>query len=222
MQKIQTTKKLHLVSWIILVIGIAFKFLHWPGGSLLAIIGCLLMLVYSLIYLVKNSNRDIAKSFFNLTSTFVTIYLLFRIQYWAFAQVVFGLTFILGVTTLILSLVKQTQFKLKQILLTGYFICFLAISFVHADMIFYLFNKSYIEYQNEDGDYYNYRVLDRYSWFLYLAGKFDEASKINQDAIISAKNYIEFAPYDTEAKMILENIEKHGEQIKNKSWTELK
>lgn len=215
-------KKLHLISWIILIIGILFKFSYWPGASLLLMIGCLMMLIFSIIYFVENVKSNIVKPFLYVSSTLITVYFLFRIQYWAYAQLVFGLALLIGVITLVIHLKKKEKFRWEHSILILYFVGFIAISYVHSDRIFYLFNRSSNENQNNKEHYYTYEALDKYSWFLYLAEKYDEAESINEEAILSVKKYIEFATYDTEAVKTLEVIEKHKELIRNRNWVDNK
>jgi len=178
------------------------------------------MFIFSLIFLIKNAKKDVVQSFFYLTSTLITIYVLFRIQFWAYGHIAFRFALLSGITTLILHTYQKEKIALRHYVLVIYYVCFVAISFVHADRVFYLFGRSAIVHENNNGDYFNYNILDTYSWFLYLAEKYDEAEDINEDALRSINEYIEFAPSDNEAIKTRGIIEKHGGLIRKREWVE--
>jgi len=85
-----------------------------------------------------------------------------------------------------------------------------------------LFNRSIIEHQGNHQKLDNYRILDKYSWFLYLAGNYEEADSVNQQATHFVKKYMELNPNEPEIKVIFENILSHGKHINDRTWTELK
>lgn len=80
--------------------------------------------------------------------------------------------------------------------------------------------SSAITHEYQDGEYYNYNILDSYSWFLYLAEKYDEAEAINDEALRSINGYIEYAKSDREAVETRRIIEEHRELIKKREWVE--
>ena len=133
-----------------------------------------------------------------------------------YGQLVFAFTFLTGITTLALHIGKKEKTELKHVLLTVYFISFLTISFIHADRYYYLFNRKAILNEENVVNGYQYRVLDRYSWFLYLAKKYDEAERINKESIVSLKNYIENNPNDIGIEEALITLERHGGLIRNR------
>ncbi len=172
-------KALNITSWTIFFLGLIGKFFHYPT-TLLMILGCLLLLIYGLITFFKEIKTNLPYSLQPLSFAFLSIYLLFRVQYWGFARYIFALTFILVATCLILYLVKKAKFKLREIILVLYFAFIFLLSFIHADKIYYIVNLNTV--LNSEIRNYSYSAWDKYSWFLYIAGKQDEAVQANQNA----------------------------------------
>lgn len=84
-------KKFKNISYIIILIGLIFIFRYYPGAALLLVIGTLLHLTYSIVFLIKNVKEDLKKSFENVSISLWTVYIVFRILYLP------GGPFILGV-----------------------------------------------------------------------------------------------------------------------------
>jgi uncharacterized membrane protein len=91
---------LNIVAWIIFALGLLLKLMHLPVSSLSMVIGVLLLLLHSTIYLFKNAKTDLANSFTYLTFTSWTIYLLFRVQFWpcGFYILGFNVAFLIPLT----------------------------------------------------------------------------------------------------------------------------
>lgn len=210
-------KVLHIIAWVIFTIGLSFKYMHWPSASLQMILGSLLMLIFSIVFLIKNAKNDSAKSFLYLSSTFISTYLMFRFMYWGGAQFLFIFTALISIVTIALHFKHKVKINIKHILIIAYFTGFIGLSFMHSHTLFYITNKYYIEYE-PSGEYDSGypRALDKYSWFLYLAGKYDEAEQMNAKALMFINDQIETEPNNPWLQAERENIEKHKEWILNR------
>jgi hypothetical protein len=63
----------------------------------------------------------------------------------------------------------------------------------------------------------NYQSWDKYSWFLYLGNRQEEAIEANHNAQKAAEEYLKLKQ-DEEAIKYLTIIKQHQQQIKNKNW----
>jgi hypothetical protein len=215
-------KKLQIIAWTIFIIGLVFRLLHYPGTAVLALLGTLLLLIHSIIYIAKNAKTNLPNSFLHLSYTLATIYILFRLQYWPVGPMILGYSlffiFVLLVTIscFVLLITNKTPFKFPQVFLVVYFVFFFVLSFTHSDRIYYFFNLNTV--LNGESRNTNYQSWDKYSWFLYIADKQDEAIEANQNAQKAVEEYLKLIP-DEEAKQYLTVIKQHGQQIQDNNWT---
>ncbi len=209
-------KQLQTIAWIIFLLGLIFKLLHYPGAAILLILGSTLLFIYSLVYLFKNLKTNLPYSFLNLSFSFWTIYLMFRFQYWNFAQEIFVVAFLVTITCLSLHLINQTKFKLPQIILTLYFLFSIKIAYTNSDRIFYFFNlNTILNYDSRNLDFHSW---DKYSWFLYIVNKQDEAIIANQNAQKAVDEYLKITQFNDELEYST-LIKQHGKLIRDKNWT---
>jgi len=215
-------KKLQIIAWTIFIIGLVFRLLHYPGTSLISLLGTVLLVIHSIIYLVKNAKTNLPTSFLHLSYSLLTVYVLFRLQYWSCGPMILGyslffiIVLLLTISCFVLMFSSKTQFKFPQIFLVVYFVFFIALSFTHSDRIYYFFNLNTV--LNGESRNTNYQSWDKYSWFLYIADKQDEAIEANQNAQKAAEEYLKMIP-DEEAVQYLTLIKQHGQQIQDKNWT---
>lgn len=215
-------KKLQIIAWIIFIIGIIFRLLHYPGTAVISLLGTLLLVIHSIIYLVKNANTNLPSTFLYLSYSFLTVYVLFRLQYWSCGPMILGysllfiIVLLLTISSFILLLTSKIKIKLPQIFLVVYFIFFFVLSFTHSYRIYYFFNLNPV--LNGESRNTNYHSWDKYSWFLYLADRQDEAIEANQNAQKAAEDYLRSIP-DEETVQYLTVIKQHGQKIQDKNWT---
>jgi hypothetical protein len=90
------------------------------------------------------------------------------------------------------------------------------LSFTPAHRIYYFVNLSKVV----NGDTRNilYKSWDKYSWFLYIADKQDQAIEANQKAQKAAQKYLSMYQNE-EALQYLNLIKQHGQQIEDNNWT---
>lgn len=209
-------EKLRINAWSVFLLGIAFKIQYYPGGVLLLIAGCLMMLIHSLIFLHKNHNTNLAAGFIYLTYTIWTIYLLFRIQFWGVATIIFIVAVMLSIVCILQHMSEKLSFKNPQIKLSIYVLLITIFSFVHSYSIYYFFNTSALQGKLESA--VSYRIYDKYSWFLYIANKHDEALISNhhaQEAVSQQLNKYR----DSETLKFSKLIPQHEQLIKDNAWT---
>ena len=181
-------KKLQFAAWTIFLIGSVFRLMHLEGSSLISIIGTLLLLIHSLVYLIKNAKTDLPTSLVHLSYSLLTTYILFRLQYWSVGPLFSLIVLLLTISCFVLLFKRKIQLKLPQLFLVGYFVFSFVLSFTHSDKIYYFFNLNTI--LNGESRNTNYHSWDKYSWFLYLADKQEEAIEANQKAQKAAEEYL--------------------------------
>ena len=216
-------RKFQIISWTILLLGIILKLLQIFGSGELLLLGTILILIHSFIYLFKHAKTDLAASFINLSFAFWTVYLFTRLQYMSYSQgflgfpIVFIIPFLVTLTCFILHLTSKTKFKLTFYLLTIYFAFSLFLSFTHSDRIYYFFNLNTV--LNSESRNTDFAGWDKYSWFLYLADKKVEAAEANQKAEKANSEYLKLFPDNQDAIQYSTQINIHRQKILEQNWT---
>lgn len=210
-----------ITSWTLFTIGLILRSLIIPGGSIILILGTLLLIIHSVINLIKKAKTNLPSALLHLSFSFITTYILFRLQYWYCGPsiLIFPLLFILVFLLTLISLIiirSYKLFKIPEALLCVYFVFFIILSFTHSHKIFYILNlNNLIHSESRKIDYYSW---DRYSWFLYVSCKYEEAIDANENAKKAVKICIE--KYNEElAKKNSELINQHEKNIINQNWT---
>jgi hypothetical protein len=214
-------KKLQIIAWISLLLGLIMKFPHYPGASLLLLIGTLLLFIHSILFFIKNIKTNLPDSFLHFAFSIWTVYLLCRIKYWSCGPMILGyslmfiISVVISITALILYFRDKTKIALPQILLIIYFLFSVWVSFIHSDKIYYFFNLNEITQMENRNE--NYKSWDKYSWFLYIDEKQDEAlnANLNAQQIIEEKLKISQDEYLLNELNI---IKEHNVLIQNKNW----
>jgi len=214
-------KALKIIGAILFIIGITFKFVHWPFASIIFIVGTLLMFVHGLIFLFQKMKQNSTNAWVTFTFSLFAIYILFRFQYWPAGPRIIGfpLLFIIVFGFSVFSLFKIFQSKFQSKIQSFFFLIafsfFMILSYVHSYSIFYLVNLNSVT--NGSTRELNYHAWDRYSWFLYIADRKGDAIDANVQAKKAAKfvanNYGEY-----EAALYLKEIKKHGILIEKGTW----
>ncbi len=181
-------KKLLIISGVLFAGSLVMHFAKVPGHSLVILISILLLLIHNTIYLIKNIRTKPDRVIAFLTITSFSFYLFTRIYFWASAHTAFIISMLLLLLWLGLHIFKKSSFSALQIVLISLFVLVFATSFINADRVYYLFNARYLKEQTASA---NYELWDRYSWFLYLAGKFDEAEAANETAMKGVQELLE-------------------------------
>jgi len=212
-------KKMQIIAWTTFLIGLVFRLLHFPGAGIISLLGTLLLFIHSIIFLFKNAKTNLPTSFLHLSYSFLTIYVLFRFQYWSCGPMIFGfplLFIIVLLVTLICFILHLTNNRLPQIFLIIYFVFFFVLSYTHSDRIYYFFKLNpVLNGEMRNTDYYSW---DKYSWFLYIVDKQDEAIEANRKAQKAVEEHLKIIQNE-EAVRYLTLIKQHEQQIRDKNWT---
>lgn len=209
-------KKFNLIAWIIFLGGILLKSTHIPGANMIMVLGVLLLLIHCIIYFMKNVSKDFLSSIFHFSSLFWSIYLFFRIQYLSYSGLIFTISLLTTFTYLILHIIKKKKYRLPHIAFTLYVGLSLFVFFTSTHQIYYVFNYSILNGQTEN---IYYEKWDKYSWFLYSAGKKDEAIEANLNAQKSLKNAKNTISRD-EQQEYSEMLQKHEIHIIENNWVD--
>lgn len=206
-------KPLEIIGYCIFLVGISFKFLHFPGAPIFMMLGCLLLLIDYLKILTKKENRNLTVFFTGLASTFWLIYLLFRFQYWSFISIPQLIGLGLTIVAIVFFFKNKTFIKIQGIQMFSLFIITTVLAYTPTHKIYYLVNLS--EPLNNDYRADNYRAWDKYSWFLYSAGEYEKSLNANIKAIDAANNTIKKG---YASKSILIELNSNKKNIQNRTW----
>ena len=133
-------KKLQIISWSCFLVGLIIMIPHYPGSALLMIIGVLLLLIHSVLFLIKNAKDRLPESMLHIAFTVMTFYFLCRILYWSTGPLIFGYKLLyivligVSIAAIIINFGNAKKIKLPQILLI---ICFLFSIWISRCMIQY-------------------------------------------------------------------------------------
>lgn len=218
-------KKFNLISWFIIVVGILFKFFHYPGAAVLIVTGNLLLLTHSIIYIFLNIKSKEKDSFLHLIFAIWSIYFLFRFQYWYGGEaIIFNMRAIFLIPLLLTFIyfiyrsINQVKFKLGHLILTLFFIFNIFIAFTPSHKIFYIVNLNKL--LNSEYREFEYYGWDKYSWFLYIAGEKDKALDANKKAQDACELLLKDAFPNKQTELYYDKIKLHETQIIAETWTD--
>ncbi|HTF04483.1 MAG TPA: hypothetical protein VK826_10670 [Bacteroidia bacterium] len=208
-------KLFRILSWSLLALALIFRLAHFPGAALLSIISCFLLLLHTIIFSAKNHKTNLPDSLMHATFTSWTLYLLFRIQYWPYTGHLFTVACLFTIAWLILHFSKNEKIRASQIVLVIFVAASLVIAFTPTYRIYYFFNLNSTLYS--DSRHYDYRAWDKYSWFLYVSGKQEEALEANRQAQVAANECIQW-PDQEDAVTYSKVITVHGQLMQAGLW----
>lgn len=195
-------KKALFIAALIYFTGFILKFFHLPLTAWMMISGLLLMIII-LMYALFAKKADGIFVGIGLTSATWLTALLFTLKFWPFVPVLIILASLLTVLFGILAVRKG---KVRSLIPLAGSVAITSIFYLMpADTRYYLIS---IKWNHEiESDYFSW---DKYSWFLYQNGKYDEAIQASEKALGCAK--------DAEETMWIELIEEHHAAIVNRDW----
>jgi glucan phosphoethanolaminetransferase (alkaline phosphatase superfamily) len=210
-------KSLRITSWTLIGASFIFKLMHYPFSGPLILLGVILLLIYTIIFLANNVKENLAESLFHLNILIWTAYFMFRFMYWPFAQAVFAVAVCTALAYIILLRTNKTTISVRHILLFTYMSALIVLSYTPSYRIYYFFNLNTV--LNENTNQYNYRAWDKYSWFLYVAEQKQEALDANQKARHAVEESLKRDPSDPEATLFVPYIMRHTYNIQEENWT---
>lgn len=189
------------IGFILFTIGLGFKFLHYPGAPILMIIGIInLIVLYTIKLIKKNITLNIL---INSTSTFWLIFILFRIQYWDYANIPLLFATSLSIYTVITIIKKKNHLNFLTILCGVTITLSTILMFTPAHKVYYLINLN--SFLNQEIRVNGYDAWNKYSWFLYIDGQNNKALLANDKAIIAANNYFNIIKVDGSSTLLCLN-----------------
>ena len=214
-------KKIQIIGCVALILGLILKTVHIPGASVLFLLGANVIAVANFIVGMLNLQADKQKSLFHFAVSLLTVYVLFRFQFWPMGPSISGikLMFLLPVGLSIAYFIRyfkhNANMQIAQKILAGYLVFVIFISFTPTYKIQYFMQLNPVLSANSRDS--NYVAWDKYSWFLYTAGKYDESLEANR----MAKQAIETSTYQISQynrQEYKQKLTEHEEKIKGKSW----
>ncbi|WP_339815960.1 hypothetical protein [uncultured Imperialibacter sp.] len=195
-------KNLLNVGSIIFFIGFFIKFFHIHYNAVVMLAGLFMLLVASLVAIVKKEGG--VNGWAHLAATFWLALLLFTIKFYPFVTVVLTLT----VASTIISLIAIAKAKTWKASVFPAICMVLAITFylTPADNKYRLMNVRW-NYEIDT----DFATWDKYSWFLYQSGKYEEALDASNTALRIASE-----AGDTEWGNFIAD---HRSRIEQRSWT---
>jgi hypothetical protein len=204
-----------LIGILIFVIGLFFKFQHYPGASLLLIVGCLVSLIITIVDLV--SSRKEWKLL--LSNSLILLTFLFKIQYWNYSQYVFLLAVLVGsicLTSLFVNKELSRKTTILSLLLFGVLISSWSIRSHHI----YYATSAILKEEPNRPEFAS--AWHKYSWFLNLAGEKAEALNANQNAIdcLSERdqNGVDYKFFGVFPPLTKELLKENRTKIESDTW----
>lgn len=203
----------------LLILGVFFKLMNYPGGGVFVIVGSQIILMGAigiLIYsLTKKRNVEIPVAY--LAVGICALFFVFKVQYWP--------EFVMLIGTTALSILVGTVFifKQKKILVPSSIVILIIYGFT-ISLIFtsqsQVFRFKQIEINQSET---NPEFFHNYSWELYNEHKFDEASINIDKAIYEVSNEDNSTHYRISdiQQLWLERYLRAKEKIKNQNWNEI-
>jgi hypothetical protein len=195
-------KKVLVAGFAIFFIGFFIKFFHIHYNAVVMLAGLLILLVTCLVAIIKKGSGT--NGWANLAATFWLALLLFTVKFYPFVSVVLALAVVSSIVSVV-TIVKTKTWKATAFPA----ICMLlAIIFylTPADSKYHLMNVRW-NYEIET-DYFTW---DKYSWFLYQNGKYEEALDASSTALRIASEV-----GDPEWENFIAD---HRNRIEQRSWT---
>ena len=199
-------KKVQIIAYGIFLIGLILKFFHFPKNTIIIMIGVLLMLLVNFIT-AFNKKYDKLHVINGFAITFWFILILFTVKFWPLDNQLLLITRLLTIISIVYSYKSKKLNELKLLFIS----CLLCLTFymMPTDIRYHLIS---IKWNQEiETDYYSW---DKYSWFLYQNGHYDEALKTSNHASEIANQY---ANIYNEVEFV-EIIANHNKNIKNRTW----
>jgi hypothetical protein len=195
-------KQALVITVAIFFLGLISKFFHFPFNAIIMMIGLLAMLVVLITAAITKKFSPL-KLAIGFTSTLYLISLLFTLKFWPFATALLLVSGLLTVIPLTIAFKKKQVKKLMPLL-----ICLMlsaTLSIMPTDTRYYLVS---IKWNQEiEQDFFSW---DKYSWFLYNNGKYEEAQTVSNTALRIAK--------EANDPSWIDFISEHNSKIEDKSW----
>jgi hypothetical protein len=204
----------------IYLIGLFFKVSHYPGASLLLIIGGLVQIV-DLIKVLTDKSTSLKNKLAWGGALLLSLSIIFKIQFWGFHYLL-----LLGgiIVSIIYTLKKPIKLNLLSFIVIILITSSISINLTPKSKIYYAINLSEL-FNGKDYKNLSYYGWDKYSWYLYNDGEYEEAKKANDFSLkilntCIERNFENFNEYNSIQLEYRQRLIEEGKMINNKSWDE--
>jgi hypothetical protein len=213
-------KYFKIISLSIMLLGIVFKLLHFPGNALLLLVGNLLFFIFSVFYFLKTNKEKKVKSYIFLIYSFIFVYVMFRLMYWPGGPLILGIRSIhlVSVVSSIIFMVfyLKEERKMNANIITFFiiFVLHLRLGYVQSHQLYYHTNLNPTFYPSSYDE--NYFSWDKYAWFLNLSNEKEKALNAN----LKAKSILikQLNPSELETNETLQILKNRAFLIQIGSW----
>jgi hypothetical protein len=201
-------KNFERLFYLITFAGFICKPFHIPGHTLIILFGLLCLFVVYL-YALITSERTVTYVLTGMSAVFIMGSILCHLKFFVFAGYIMDFSVFILLMAVFYSIRNKSYFKFLSTFVLFLIGLHVFILLQPKNRIYYFLNIRYNI--NIDHDYITW---DKYSWFLFIENKYEEAAHANKRAfeIVQKSNDVEF----------LELIEKHGKLIDEKKWKKFK
>ena len=205
--------------FIILIITLVFKALHWPGVSILLLISPLFPLIDILVQSIRKNTDKETRILSAVGLFFLSLFFLFKFLYWPGSSLWFVISMILFAVYVLRYFQKKFKYN-RRYVLVGILILFAVFNFSLKRSDFRL------AYQMEDpfnpADPVPHFYVQALAHDYYLEGDFDKATKLIERNI----NHINFLLDEKNVPHFIRKIDEENlkisvedlSQIKNRTW----
>jgi len=190
-------KKFWILFYTLFLLGFGLKFFHIHYNALFMLLGAGCILISSIIYLFQKEKR--IEGLLHFSTGIWLVVLLISLKFFAFGFWAFILAIIISNVLLVVYYRNKMMHRLHLFFVA--MVLALVFYFIPTDNRYYILNIKW-NYEIES-DYYTW---DKYSWFLYQNGEYNEAEKASEKALKMAR--------DANDPQMMEFIEMHQQAIK--------
>ena len=110
-----------IIGAILLLVGVLFKLLHWPGAGVVVTLGVLSLSIYAVLYMleqVKIYKTELVKAYavlFGITGLMMLLGFLFKIMHWPGAGILLYLFLVFYVGLVVITIFRFTSEKQKEL-----------------------------------------------------------------------------------------------------------
>ncbi|MFI5202871.1 MAG: hypothetical protein ACHQF2_00125 [Flavobacteriales bacterium] len=197
-------KNLERLFYLIVFAGFCCKPFHLPGHTLVILFGLLCLFIFYL-YALITSERSIAYVLTGMSAVFIMASMLCHLKFFPFASYVMDFSVFILLLAIAYSIRKKSYFRYLSSFVIALVGLHTFILFQPKNKIYHFLNIQFNIHIESD-----YITWDKYSWFLFIEEKYDEALAANKRAfeIVQKTEDVEF----------LERIAEHGKLIEEKKW----
>lgn len=194
--------------------------MHWPGTSLIAMLSVVMFFVFAIINSFNKKKIGHISVFGGWVIAAWFVYIFFKYLYWYAGPTILGFNsmflgiFILTLIYLGTVLGGENKYLSKTVIVVS--LIGTIISFIPSYTICYFFDLN--EVINKENNPTNFHSWDKYSWFLYIRGKKEQALEANEKAINACLESGKIYNYDSSYELNVLNGHKFG--IMTDTWTD--